>query len=620
MKAGDTLTVTLRNKLPVAGFDTSSLHNQYRTLDVTNIHTHGLHISGEAPGDSIFTEVAAGESYTYTYKLPTNHMGGTFWYHPHHHGSTAIQAGGGAAGMIIVEDAAGSVPAALAAMEEVHLFLQHLNMPELTTISQQYEANCQAAGGTPAQCDDPTWAAGPTSGTQGNVVLVNGMSEPSLSLSANRWYRFRMVFAAVDSVLTPELSGCTVMLIAKDGIYLSDAPRAISEGGYMGPGNRADWAVSCPAGAHTLTTGARRRRLQDGKGPGGGKMQGGGPGNAQLAQTLATLTVVDDGDAPTTLAAGSWSGDFRKPCHLVDLYAQSSSTTTSLNLGPAPQINGNRYATSTTYEASFVVGAIHTLALSGINAHPFHLHVNSFQLATDPADTNGDYFKQGDWHDVLLLPDNAMDVVFQTDYYTGKQVIHCHILEHEDEGMMLVTQVTGAEGTLLAAAPTIDAACTATTFGTAVAADSPPPPPPLPPPPSPSPPPPSPPPSPPPPSPSPPPPASPPPPLLSPPPPPLPPGATIELVSAKEVTLGAEGRGHHRGIRGKSRLHQGELAPRTAVLLADVHAHRHRRGRQCDPDRGRHRHGCREKPSRTGGGGLADQAPSRNEQRVGHHY
>ena len=156
-----------------------------------------------------------------------------------------------------------------------------------------------------------------------------------------------------------------------------------------------------------------------------------------------------------------------------------------------PQINGNRYATSTTYEASFVVGAIHTLALSGINAHPFHLHVNSFQLATDPADTNGDYFKQGDWHDVLLLPDNAMDVVFQTDYYTGKQVIHCHILEHEDEGMMLVTQVTGAEGTLLAAAPTIDAACTATTFGTAVAAASPPPPPPLPPPPSPSPPPPS---------------------------------------------------------------------------------------------------------------------------------
>ena len=71
---------------------------------------------------------------------------------------------------------------------------------------------------------------------------------------------------------------------------------------YMGPGNRADWAVSCPAGTHTLSTGARRRRLQ-----GGGKMQGGGAGNAQLTQTLATLAVVDNGDAQTPLPAGSWS-------------------------------------------------------------------------------------------------------------------------------------------------------------------------------------------------------------------------------------------------------------------------------------------------------------------------
>ena len=61
VKAGDTLSVTLANNLPAAGFDTSSLHNEYRSLDVTNIHTHGLHISGEAPGDSIFTEVAAGD-------------------------------------------------------------------------------------------------------------------------------------------------------------------------------------------------------------------------------------------------------------------------------------------------------------------------------------------------------------------------------------------------------------------------------------------------------------------------------------------------------------------------------------------------------------------------------
>ena len=52
---GDTLTITLTNSLSQEGFDTGSLHNQYRQFDVTNLHTHGLHVSGEAPGDSIFT-------------------------------------------------------------------------------------------------------------------------------------------------------------------------------------------------------------------------------------------------------------------------------------------------------------------------------------------------------------------------------------------------------------------------------------------------------------------------------------------------------------------------------------------------------------------------------------
>ena len=190
---GTTITLTLTNNLNPEGFNTNNLHNEFKAISVTNLHTHGLHISGEAPGDSIFTEVGPGSSYTYTYVIPANHMGGTFWYHPHHHGSTAIHAGGGAAGMMIVEDPLGSLPAHIASMEEKVLVLQHINMPELRTISRQYEANCQNAGGTAAQCDDTAWAAGPTAGQAANVVLVNGMTLPTISMTANTWYRFRMV-------------------------------------------------------------------------------------------------------------------------------------------------------------------------------------------------------------------------------------------------------------------------------------------------------------------------------------------------------------------------------------------------------------------------------------------
>jgi len=60
------------------------------------------------------------------------------------------------------------------------------------------------------------------------------------------------------------------------------------------------------------------------------------------------------------------------------------------------------------------------------------------QIAEEPADTASDYFRAGDWHDVLLNPNNAVLVHFQTDRYTGPSVLHCHILEHEDQGMMAV--------------------------------------------------------------------------------------------------------------------------------------------------------------------------------------
>jgi len=137
VRPGDAFTVTLVNALPPPGFSTAALHNEFRTPDITNLHTHGLHVSSAAPGDDVFTEVSAGSTYTYSYDLPAFHMGGTFWYHPHHHGSTAIQAGGGAAGMLIVEDAPGSLPPSVAALEEMRLFLQHLDMPELTEIAEE---------------------------------------------------------------------------------------------------------------------------------------------------------------------------------------------------------------------------------------------------------------------------------------------------------------------------------------------------------------------------------------------------------------------------------------------------------------------------------------------------
>ena len=88
---------------------------------------------------------------------------------------------------------------------------------------------------------------------------------------------------------------------------------------------------------------------------------------------------------------------------------------------------------------SWSVGGVHEAVVTGTNAHPLHIHVNPFQITAMPsASYYNDYFMTGDWHDTLMIPDfsgsDAVTVRMNTDSFTGKVVVHCHILEHEDEG------------------------------------------------------------------------------------------------------------------------------------------------------------------------------------------
>ena len=79
----------------------------YSYPNYTNIHLHGLHVSPEGDGDNIFRQCSPQQSLAYQYKIPLDHLSGTFWYHPHFHGSSSLQLASGMAGALIVEDAIG---------------------------------------------------------------------------------------------------------------------------------------------------------------------------------------------------------------------------------------------------------------------------------------------------------------------------------------------------------------------------------------------------------------------------------------------------------------------------------------------------------------------------------
>ena len=112
--------------------------------------------------------------------------------------TVALQVGGGLAGAIIVEDAPGVLPDEVAAMEELLLVLLHLNMPDVATIAAAYEANCIAAGGSASECAEGAWAEDPSSGTHIDTVLVNGMTQPTLDLVANKIGKTRATLAIYD--------------------------------------------------------------------------------------------------------------------------------------------------------------------------------------------------------------------------------------------------------------------------------------------------------------------------------------------------------------------------------------------------------------------------------------
>ena len=295
IKPGDKVSVTIQNDLgpqPGANF----VHNEYSKPNTTNLHTHGLHISGMSPGDNVITEVGPGERLTYLYEIDDNHMPGMFWYHPHAHGSSMLQIGSGAVGSIIVEDPPGFVPDQVANMPEVLMIIQHLNLPSLTGIVEESKSLLHD----------------PADLTVGDYFSVNGQYQPVITMEAGKWYRFRFLQAVVDTslVMAPELSaGCDMQLIAKDGMYLQKAPRAVNHV-FGTTANRADVAIRCGnPGTWEL------QNVYQGR---SGYMPPGNPDypSEPSQPVLATLEVTESSNPPEPNISPFST---QRPCYLVDL-------------------------------------------------------------------------------------------------------------------------------------------------------------------------------------------------------------------------------------------------------------------------------------------------------------
>lgn len=396
VRPGDELSVRLTNHLD----------------QPTNLHTHGLRVSPQGNSDNAFLRIDPGASFDYLHRIPADHPSGTNWYHPHHHEMVADQLFGGLAGALIVDGG----PDAAVERDLVLLVTD-------TTLT---------AGGDVAAVTQMDRMLG----RQGELVLVNGQHQPTITASTGTVQRWRIINGCTSRVLPLRLSGQRPAQIALDGTYL---PAPVSPDRIvLSPGNRADLLVRLEQPGR-FAFGADG---YDRGGPGMGGMMGGTATSEPV--TLATLVV--SGPArpapalPATLPAEPpFSGAITGRREITFAMGMGGMTG-GQGMGMSFTIDGRTFDPRRD-DQTVALGSVEEWTITNTSpmAHSFHLHV---WPVTVLADSSGSALP-GTPQDVVLVPPRGwVRVRIPFTGLPGRSVYHCHILDHEDLGMMATVNVT----------------------------------------------------------------------------------------------------------------------------------------------------------------------------------
>jgi suppressor of ftsI len=397
---GDEVELTLVNKLPLP----------------TNLHFHGFRVTPANIGDNVLRmmapavttrELKSGNSYRISFTIPRVHQQGLYWYHPHMHTLVDREVYAGFAGMIVVGDPVARFPQ-LSGVAHRLLALQEIKV---------------TPGGKLllAPVLDGDRIQGPTN-------LVNGRLKPTLTMRPGETQLWGVANISTESWYKLELPGHVLHVIGLDGnpVPFRQDKRIV----LLAPGNRVEFLVQAGRpGTYPL----RSLSFDEGY-------------NHFGQVTLATLVVSGASETPRALPYEISPTELREQRNTLndDLVDHRTLTFSILDDKHFPKNNNGFLINGKLFDEHRVDATVWLntteewlLRNTSFEYHPFHIHTNDFLVTkVDGKPVHVDGFQDT----VAIPPHGSVTIRIRFRTFTGRAVFHCHLLFHEDHGMMGIVE------------------------------------------------------------------------------------------------------------------------------------------------------------------------------------
>ena len=361
----------------------------------TNLHFHGLHVSPANNSDNIFLDIAPGKTQHYTVDIPKDHHPGTLWYHSHMHHLSYGQVSAGLSGMFIVEGTKKLLPEPLQNITTQTFAIRDFPFDNLYVTTHNLS----------------------DTNTGRERITVNGEINPDVNIASGETQLWSFANIGPENYYAVALPGHTFHVIAEDGSPVWEVWE--NDTLFLPSGKRFDVLVTAT-----------------------------GNGSIPLNNTFG-LGYYHDNRFATVNVQGN-----QKDVENVNIIPTSLISREDLNL---ENITNNRVLNfssndvdwiykinNKTFDANRIdqkvkLGDVEEWKLINLdddesgNIHPFHIHVNDFQVIS----VNGKPYHARGLQDTVIIPTNG-EVVIRIPFkdFVGKSVYHCHLMFHGDQAMM----------------------------------------------------------------------------------------------------------------------------------------------------------------------------------------